>query len=141
MTPKHQQLSWNVAPAPLSGTRFPTRRRAGIAVFLILLVAGPARAFDGLVVSVADGDTLTLMTDRTQVKVRLADIDAPERGQAFGTRSRQALSALCFQQRATVAAQSRDRYGRTVGRVNCNGIDANAAQVRSGMAWVFRRIR
>lgn len=93
-----------------------------------------------LVVAIADGDTLTCLTDsREQVKVRLAEIDAPERKQAFGTRSRQSLGELCHEKRAEIRVVDRDRYGRTVGRVSCAGVDANAEQVRRGMAWVYDR--
>ena len=94
----------------------------------------------GLVVGVADGDTLTVLRDdHQQVKVRLADIDAPEKLQAFGNRSKQSLGALCHGKRAVVTAQANDRYGRTVGRVSCAGVDASEAQVRLGMAWVYEQ--
>jgi micrococcal nuclease len=93
-----------------------------------------------LVVAIGDGDTLTCLTDdRQQVKIRLAEIDAPERKQAFGTRSRQSLAELCHEKRAEIRVVDRDRYGRTVGRVSCAGVDANAEQVRRGMAWVYDR--
>ncbi len=93
----------------------------------------------GQVVSVHDGDTLTVLVDRRQVKVRLAEIDAPELGQPFGTRSRQSLGDLCARKQAVVADRGLDRYGRTLARVTCGGIDANAEQVRRGWAWVFIR--
>jgi len=51
------------------------------------------------------------------IKIRLADIDAPESRQAFGARSKQALSDLCFQQEARLETQGRDRYGRTIAAV------------------------
>ena len=73
----------------------------------------------------------------------MAEIDAPERHQPFGTRSREHLASMCFNQHAEVrpiaADGRRDKYGRTVAHVNCNGIDANTEQVRTGMAWVFDR--
>ena len=97
----------------------------------------------GLVVAIADGDTLTVLNeDFQQVKVRLAEIDlgvAPEKKQAFGTRSRQSLGELCHEKRAEVRVIDIDRYKRIVGRVSCAGVDANAAQVRRGMAWVYDR--
>lgn len=74
----------------------------------------------------ADGDTLTILTHhKQQEKIRLIEIDAPERHQAFGTQSQQSLAALCFNQRAVVHFEKRDQYGRILGRVFCNGIDAN----------------
>lgn len=102
-------------------------------------VASVAGDLVGQVVSVHDGDTLTLLLDRRQVKVRLAAIDAPELGQAFGHPSRAELARMCAGHPATVSAEGADRYGRTVGTVSCQGIDANANQVRTGMAWVYRQ--
>ena len=95
--------------------------------------------FTGKVVAVADGDTMTVLVDRRQVKVHLAEIDAPELKQRFGQQSRQSLADLCFGKDAVVREAGRDRYGRTVGRVDCSGTDANAEQVRRGMAWVYQR--
>ena len=102
-----------------------------------------------LVIGVTDGDTLTARCDAaadssTQwIRVRLAEIDAPEQHQPFGTRSRKHLASLCFRQTAEVrpvaAGGGLDRYGRTVAHVACRGIDANAEQVRAGYAWVFDR--
>jgi len=105
------------------------------------LFAVPAFATEliGRVVHVQDGDTLTVLVDRQQVKVRLASIDAPERKQPFGTRSRQSLNDLCHGKAAEVQDNGRDRYGRTIGTITCAGIDANAVQVRRGMAWVYDR--
>jgi endonuclease YncB( thermonuclease family) len=98
-----------------------------------------ADTFEGKVVRVADGDTLTVLVNHNQIKVRLVEIDAPERKQAFGSRSRQSLSDLCGSKTATVEWTEKDRYGRVLGRVTCAGVDANAEQVRRGMAWVFDR--
>jgi endonuclease YncB( thermonuclease family) len=96
-----------------------------------------------IVISIADGDTLTARCDapegKVNITVRLAEIDAPERRQPFGTRSRQHLAELCHGKPATVKRTATDRYRRTVARVECDGIDANAEQVRAGMAWVFDR--
>lgn len=92
-----------------------------------------------IVVSITDGDTLTAMCDHQQVKIRLAEIDAPEKKQAFGQRSKQSLAELCFQKQAEIRPQTKDRYHRTVARVICEGTDANAEQVRRGMAWVYDR--
>jgi endonuclease YncB( thermonuclease family) len=68
---------------------------------------------------------------------KVADIDAPESKQPYGTRSRQSLAALCFNKQARLDTIGKDRNGRTIATVHCDGIDANAEQVRQGMAWVF----
>ena len=86
-----------------------------------------------------DGDTLTVLVEHRQMKVRLADIDAPELRQPFGTRSRQSLSELCFGKTAAVDVRTRDRYQRAVAQVTCDGRDANAEQVRRGYAWTYTR--
>ncbi|MGE5525941.1 MAG: thermonuclease family protein [Rhodospirillaceae bacterium] len=115
-----------------------TRADSSALVGLILqLVTTTACAFSGVVVGVHDGDTLTVLVEQTPVKVRLAEIDAPELRQPFGTRSRQSLAALCFKTQASVRQIGRDQYGRAIGYVLCNGTDANAEQVRRGMAWVY----
>lgn len=96
-----------------------------------------------LVVGISDGDTLTARCGEPghyeQLKVRTAAIDAPEKAQPFGQRSRQNLADLCFQQHATITPRTKDRYGRTVADVECRGRDAGQAQVQSGMAWVYDR--
>jgi hypothetical protein len=76
--------------------------------------------------SVADGDTVTVLVDRKQIKVRLVDIDAPESRQPFGTRSEQSLAQLCYGNRAVVDDRGQDRYRRTLAQVTFAGVDANA---------------
>lgn len=93
-----------------------------------------------LVISISDGDTLTVLcNDHEQIKVRLAEIDAPEKAQAFGQQSKQSLAEICFKKSADIHVQTTDRYHRSVARVFCNGVDANAEQVKQGMAWVYDR--
>jgi len=92
------------------------------------------------VVGISDGDTLTARCRAADtpatIKVRLADIDAPERAQRFGQRSRRHLSEICWRKTARIKPVSIDQYGRTVGYVTCDRTDAGAEQVRAGMAWV-----
>lgn len=108
------------------------------ALLLALHTAAHAQTIEGRVVGVSDGDTLTVLdAQKKQHKIRLGEIDAPESGQAFGDRSKEALALLCLRTDAHVRVTDTDRYGRTVGRVTCNKRDANAAQVRAGLAWVY----
>ena len=87
-----------------------------IAASLALAVSFPVRAdFTGKVVVVADGDSVTVLRDREQVKVRLVDIDAPERAQPYGNRSKQALELLLKGQQVRVVEHGKDRYHRTLG--------------------------
>ncbi len=94
----------------------------------------------GRVVAVADGDTLTVLTDAgQQLRIRLAEIDTPETAQPYGPRARRELTDLAFGKEVRVAVQDTDRYGRTVGRVRARGQDINAELVRRGAAWVYRQ--
>lgn len=100
----------------------------------------PLPLLTALVVAISDGDTLTVRPDGgDQLKVRVAEIDAPESRQPFGAAAKRSLSDLCFRERAEIRPQTTDRYGRTVARVTCRGQDAGAHQVSTGMAWVFDR--
>lgn len=114
---------------------------ASMRFFILLAIAFSTSAgaveSRGMVVSVHDGDTLTMLVDRLQVRVRLEEIDAPESRQAFGTRSKQSLSEMCFGKEAKLTSSGHDRYGRTIGRITCAGVDANAEQLRRGMAWIY----
>lgn len=93
-----------------------------------------------LVVAITDGDTLKVRcADEPQQIIRLAEIDAPEKPQPYGQRSGQALSDLCYGKQAEVKPQTKDRYGRTVARVMCGGVDANMHQVEAGMAWAYTK--
>lgn len=112
---------------------------SALCLTLLLAIAPALAETRGRVVSVHDGDTLTVLVERRQVKVRLTDIDAPELRQPFGTRSKQSLAELCFGKIAALDVRGQDRYQRTVARVTCEGKDANAEQVRRGYAWTFIR--
>ena len=99
-----------------------------------------------LIVGVSDGDTLTarcptqdVQRPYQQVRIRLAEIDAPESSQPFGKRSKEHLSGLCYQAEAVIRPTTMDRYGRTVARVECKGVDANLEMVKAGLAWAFTK--
>lgn len=90
------------------------------------------------VVGVTDGDTLTCLTgSNEQIKVRLAQIDAPEKAQPIGQRSKESLSDLSFNKNVTLKVETTDRYGRTVATVMDGSTDVNLLQVKRGMAWVY----
>ncbi len=98
---------------------------------------------EALVVGIADGDTLTVLADfsggRQQKRLRLTEIDTPERGQPWGARARQALAGKVFQRSVRVASEGEDRYGRLLGRVYLGDRDINREMVREGHAWVYRQ--
>jgi endonuclease YncB( thermonuclease family) len=113
-----------------------------VAVLVLLVCLSStsiAETIEGLVIAVADGDTFTLLTpDQRQIKVRVAEIDAPERGQPYARRSRQQLADLILQKDVTVYVQVVDRYDRVVGRPVAGTLDVSAEMIRSGAAWVYR---
>lgn len=92
------------------------------------------------VVGVTDGDTVTCLTsEKRQIKVRLAQIDAPEKGQPFGQRSKQTLSDFVFQKDVVLKSDGADRYGRTIATIYVAGRDVNLLMLKRGMAWVYDR--
>jgi endonuclease YncB( thermonuclease family) len=95
--------------------------------------------FEARIAQVIDGDTLDLVTAKARMRVRLLDIDAPERKQPYGHRSRQSLIAICGGEFARIDTRGRDRDKNMRAVVKCNGTDAGAEQVRLGMAWVIER--
>jgi micrococcal nuclease len=96
--------------------------------------------FSGRVVSIADGDTLTVLrADRSQVKIRLHGVDTPETGQDFGTWAKEAAAAMAFGKDVTSRPVDRDRYGRTVAEIILpDGRSMNHELVRDGWAWWYR---
>jgi len=115
-------------------------RKALVWLLLALACTANAETITGLVVGVADGDTITVLdADKLQHKIRLAGIDAPEKKQAFGNRSKESLSALAFDKTVNVETSKRDRHGRQIGKVLVNGQDVNLMQVERGMAWFYRQ--
>lgn len=108
----------------------------------ILLVSATAQAdtITGRVVAIADGDTLTILDGTSQQhRIRVAGIDAPEKAQDFGQRSKTSLSAMAYNQTATADCPKRDRYNRGVCKIIVNGQDLGLEQVRAGMAWWYKQ--
>ena len=94
-----------------------------------------ADVLKGKVVGIYDGDTVTVLdAGNQQHKIRLAGIDAPEKRQALGNRSKEHLSDLVFGQMVDVDGDKIDRYQRTIGKILLNGRDVNLEQVRAGFA-------
>lgn len=128
-------------------------------LFLItigLLTSTQAAELKGKIISIADGDTATLLVlenqskllkplekekvnIKTQYRIRLNDIDAPEKSQAFGNKSKQNLSKYIFGKDVTVIYDKKDQYGRILGTIYLNNKDINLKQVEDGFAWVYRQ--
>lgn len=117
---------------------------AAVLLLVLILLALPqersTQTLTGKVISVADGDTLTILDDANQkTRVRLFGIDAPEMGQAYGTQSKKLLSTLAFGKVATVEVKDVDQYGRAVGIVHIDSTICNTQMLRLGLAWHYRR--
>lgn len=90
---------------------------------------------EGRVVGVIDGDTVKVLDSaHVQHRIRLGGIDAPEKRQAFGARAKESLSTMVFDKSVTVQTGKTDRYGREIGKILVNGLDANLHQVTEGLA-------
>lgn len=98
-----------------------------------------ADTLTGRVVGVHDGDTLTLLADEQQIKVRLAGIDAPELSQPYGQKAKQALADLIYKEWISVETAGIDRYDRALGTVFVGQTDVNAELIAQGAAWVYRQ--
>ena len=97
------------------------------------------RDFDGRVVGIQDGDTVTVLDGaKQQHRIRIAGIDAPEKAQPFGGSAKENLARLAFGKQADVHCSKRDRYGREVCSVYVSARDVGLEQVRSGHAWWYR---
>lgn len=116
-------------------------------LFALLLAAAtafaapkPLQTLEGKVVSIADGDTITVLDDtKTQHKVRLFGIDAPELRQPYSQLAKSELSKKVYAKRVLVKWREKDRYGRILGAVTVNGKNVNRELVAEGWAWHFVR--
>ena len=111
-----------------------------VAALTMLSAAVSSAAVEGEVVTITDGDTIKILTPaKQQIKVRLADIDTPERGQPYGRKARQVLGEKIHRRQVDVEEVAIDRYQRLVGRVFLDGRNINAEMVEDGAAWVYRK--
>jgi endonuclease YncB( thermonuclease family) len=94
----------------------------------------------GRITGIVDGDTVNvLILGKQQIRVRIAFIDAPEKGQAFGQRAKQAMSELVFGKDVKLRPHTIDRYGRLVARVIVDNQDAGLELLKEGLCWVYER--
>jgi len=101
---------------------------------------GNQKTISGKVISIADGDTLTILDNqKVSHKIRLNCIDTPESNQDFGTRAKKELNALVGGKNITVEYTEKDKYGRILGTIENGSQLINLEQVKRGMAWVYRK--
>ncbi|WP_257639992.1 thermonuclease family protein [Campylobacter concisus] len=103
----------------------------------IFIIACPLFAFPAKVIKISDGDTITVLSGKEQTKVRLYGIDAPEKKQDYGQKSRQFLASLIAGQVVEVEPKGKDRYKRTLGIIRYKDQDINAQMVLNGYAWAY----
>jgi len=108
-------------------------------VVLLVFIPSLCLGWSGKVVKVADGDTITVLHDGEQERIRLYGIDAPEKDQAFGQKSKEFTASLVAGREVDVQRKDTDRYGRTVALVTVNGRSLNESLVQEGYAWVYRQ--
>lgn len=111
-------------------------------LLLVLLLGGlaavaQAESFSGRVIVVIDGDTVLMLRNNHPVKIRLANIDAPEKEQDFGAASRAALAQLVLHRQVEADSRSVDKYGRIVALLKVGTLNVNEEMVRQGMAWEY----
>ena len=92
-----------------------------------------------VLVSAADGDTMTVRDGTEHLHIRLAEVDAPKRTQPYSQVSRKNLDSLCRNEPVEIEKVDVDRYGRTVAHVRCGGLNVNWRQVEDGLAWCYPR--
>ncbi|MCT7432455.1 thermonuclease family protein [Aliarcobacter cryaerophilus] len=112
------------------------------ALFTLILLSSYLLSYEliGKVVKVSDGDTVTILTnDKVQYKIRLNDIDAPEKKQAFGNKSKDNLAKYIAGKTVTVKYNKTDKYKRILGTIYYNNTDINLQQVKDGYAWVYKK--
>ena len=116
------------------------KRKALIALLGLVFLTGSfkiAWTWSGKVVGVADGDTITVLGARKQVRIRLYGIDTPEKGQAFGKKAKRFTSKMVFGKVVELEVMDTDRYERTVALVAVNNRILNEALLKAGYAWVY----
>jgi endonuclease YncB( thermonuclease family) len=92
----------------------------------------------GKVVSVIDGDTVSIQTSSGRLmRVRLEGIDAPEKAQAYGDESKEHLSKMILGRTVQCSSKKKDRYGRSIGTISLNGVNVNLQMVRDCYAWHY----
>lgn len=118
-----------------------TARCAGIlaALMVAFFTCSPVFGWQANVVSVTDGDTIKVLQDGKEIRVRLYGVDTPEKKQPFGQKAKAFTAAMVAGKMVDIETMDRDRYGRLVAVVNVDGQGLNEELVKNGFAWVYRQ--
>lgn len=107
------------------------------AVLLLFATSATSSTFNAKVIAVLDGDTVLIKRGAGVLKVRLVEIDAPEKSQPFGVSSQQSLAGMVLGKPVQFSSQAFDQYGRMIAHLSVAGLDVNAEQIKRGMAWEY----
>lgn len=110
-----------------------------VATALLLAFSTPSYAWQGKVVGITDGDTIKVLRNNKQVKIRLHGIDTPEKAQAFGKKAKQFTAKMVAGKIVNVQETDKDKYNRTVAIITLNDKNLNESLVASGFAWVYKK--
>ena len=110
-------------------------------MLLLASISFAAEPYQAKVVGITDGDTIKVLHEGTQIKIRLYGIDTPEKRQAFGNKAKKFTSDMVFGKTVKVITMDTDRYGRTVALIQPpdSMVTLNEALVQHGYAWVYRK--
>ena len=118
------------------------KAKKGILALVLFALSATALAdysIVGKVIKVVDGDTVTILKDRKQFRIRLLGIDAPESHQAYGNVSRKRLNDLVYDKTVEAACIEKDFYGRDLCKIIIGGTDINLEMIRAGLAWHYTK--
>ena len=110
-----------------------------IVIVCLPIISHAQSSIQGKVIHVADGDTITVLQNSKQYKIRLHGIDTPEKKQNFGHKAKKFTSSMIFNQRVKVITYSTGKYGRTIGVVYLGNQCLNEELVKNGLAWVYKK--
>ncbi|MFM2408466.1 MAG: hypothetical protein RL358_1208 [Pseudomonadota bacterium] len=108
-----------------------------LGALLLFATSATSATFNAKVIAVLDGDTVLIKRQAGVLKVRLVEIDAPEKSQPFGASSQQSLAGMVLGKQVQFTSQAFDQYERMIAHLNVNGLDVNAEQIKRGMAWEY----
>lgn len=109
--------------------------RALVALLCGMAMSAQAETFSAKVIMVMDGDTVMVLRGNQKIKVRMANIDAPEKDQTYGKQARDSLQEMVGKKQVQIDSQAVDQYGRVVGLISLDGRNINQEQIKRGMAW------
>jgi micrococcal nuclease len=122
----------------MKSSKYPFNKIANLLLLLFISSICSAEYLDNLSIKkIIDGDTVHVFHQDETYKVRLIEIDAPERNQPYGKDSTDYLKLLLNEGKVDVEIFGTDRYGRKLGRLYCKGSDINREMVTAGYAWVY----